>query len=94
MDFVNFCGKKQSQVNCTMHGMLGHGQPKISQLRLLIVLDFIAGKGQGNLCHSTTSKPTVTKRKNNHWTSAKRRQLPSFLPNFCTPPRKMGVKEK
>ena len=90
MDFVNFCGKKQSQVNCTMHGTLGHCQPKISQLRLLIVPDLIDGNWQGNFYHTLTSKPTVLKRKNDQDVghSAERRQLPLFMPNFCAPSRK------
>lgn len=97
MDFVNFCGKKQSQVNCTMRGMLGHGQPKISQLRLLVVPDLIDGKGQGNLCHTSTSKPTVSKRRMTKMLDIWHRggssrlscQTSSFLPQ-----EKMGVKEK
>lgn len=96
MDFVNFCGKKQSQVNCTMHGMLGHCQPKISQLRLLIVPDLIDGNGQRNLYHASTSKPTVPKGKKDQSVghSAEKRQLPLFLPNFCASSRQMRVQEK
>lgn len=90
MDFVNFCGKKQSQVNCAMHCRLEHSQPKISQLRLLIVPDLIDRNGQRNLCHTPTSMSTLPKRENDQNTghAAESGQLPLLLTKFSAPSRK------
>lgn len=51
MDFVHFCGKKQSQVNCAMHCTLERCQLKIPQLRLLIVPDLIDRNSKKPLSH-------------------------------------------
>lgn len=90
MDFVNFCGKKQSQVNCAMHCTLEHCQSKISQLRLFTVPDLIDRNGQRNLYRTPTSKSTLPKRENDQNTghAAESRQLPLVLTNFSAPSRK------
>lgn len=73
-----------------MHCTSEHCQPKIAQLRLLIVPDLIDRNGQRNLCSTPTFMSTLPKRESDQNTghAAESRQLPLVLMNFSAPSRR------